>query len=200
VSTPINSNEENNTTEDTNDKKATVLSENLPKQIPYEAALLKAFDKLTSQILIFLLAYVILLIGIGVLAVEISDTFKNLLYIIPILGVGAYLWSQRRDIHNDAKKSGINVKSGWVSDEAKVTGVRTTPDAAQVPHDVDVSAAVVKDKAEVTGFVVESDDVSEKQSSDLEYMKDIFQQLSISNRRKLITDAQRLMDKQSDSD
>jgi hypothetical protein len=58
---------------------------------PYEAALNKAFDKLTSEILIFLLAYTILLIGLAVFGSGIATQFRNLLYIIPVLGVVAYV-------------------------------------------------------------------------------------------------------------
>ena len=63
-------------------------NEGLIRSVPFEPALLKAFDKLTNEILIFLLAYVILLIGLGVFADELSETLKNLLYIIPIMGAG----------------------------------------------------------------------------------------------------------------
>src|SRR5215470_16459936 len=91
---------------------------NSNRSAPFEAPLTKAFDKLTSEIFIFLLAYVILLIGLAIFGSELANTLRNLLYLIPVLGVMAYVWLQQRKIVNVAKEQGINVKAGIVGGSA----------------------------------------------------------------------------------
>jgi hypothetical protein len=164
------------------------------KSAPYEPVLLKAFDKLTNQILIFLLAYVILLIGIGVFANELSETLKNLLYIIPILGAGVFVFSQDRKISNDAKNKGINVKGGWVSEKGEVTGVRASSELESAPDNVSVFGGVVKGK--VIGYEVGNGEDDEKKPFDVGYLTEMFSQLNDTNRRKLINSAQNYLEKQ----
>src|SRR5436305_7829631 len=77
------------------------------RNAPYEVPLTKAFDKLTSQIFLFLLAYVILLIGLAVFGSNLAVTLRSLFYILPILGIAAYLWQQQRAIVKDGKDRGI---------------------------------------------------------------------------------------------
>src|SRR5437016_2686080 len=88
---------------------------------PYEVPLTRAFDKLTSQIFLFLLAYVILLIGLAVFGSQLADTLRNLFYVIPVLGVLAYVWLRQRKIVQVAKNNGIDVRAGIVSGSARVT-------------------------------------------------------------------------------
>src|SRR5688572_2568702 len=103
---------------------------------PYEALLTRAFDKLTSQIFIFLLAYVILLISLSVFSPQLTTTLRTLLYLIPALGVIAYIWLRRREIVKGAKQQGIDVKAGIVSGSARVTGARGANAAGGVPESV----------------------------------------------------------------
>src|SRR5437868_7186506 len=97
------------------------------RNAPYEVPLTKAFDKLTSQIFLFLLAYVILLIGLAVFGSSLAVTLRSLLYILPILGVGAYLWQHQRAIVKDGKDRGIDVKAGKITGQARVGGVVNAP-------------------------------------------------------------------------
>src|SRR5438876_1425239 len=85
------------------------------RNVPYEVPLTRAFDKLTSQIFIFLLAYVILLIGLAVFGSGLIVTLRSLLYILPVLGVIAYLWQQRKTIRRDGEDRGIDVKAGKIT-------------------------------------------------------------------------------------
>lgn len=165
---------------------------------PYEAPLTKAFDKLTSQIFIFLLAYVILLIGLTVFGSQLADTLRNLFYIIPVLGVIAYVWLQQRGIVKDAKEKGIDVKAGMVSDSARVFGVRGAKAGDDLPENVRVGTVLARGNAEV-GAVIYGDAESEvPQSGVLEVLTDIFKQLDRSSQIELISSAQSLLDKQGE--
>jgi hypothetical protein len=160
---------------------------------PYETVLIKAFDKLTSQVFIFLLAYLILVIGIGVLAPQLTTEVRTLLYVLPVLGIGAYLWQQQRSLASKAKHHGIDVKAGIVTGEARVTGVRADTGNANLPEDVKVAAGVASGKGRVEGVVI-GDEEPDKLASDSKYLLETFQQLDSQKRRKLIASAQRLLD------
>lgn len=167
---------------------------------PFEGALIKAFDKLTSQIFIFLLAYVILLIGLAGFGSEMAATLRNLLYIIPVLGVVAYVWLQQRQIIKQASDKGVHVRAGIVKDSAYVAGRRgpisDSPDTVTVGVGLASRGTVIgvdNSSADDTG-------VDTPQSSDAKYLMDIFQKLNESNRRKLIGSAQGMLNKQENSD
>jgi hypothetical protein len=117
--------------------------------IPYEAALGKAFDRLTSQIFIFLLAYTILLAGLAFLGSGISESIRTLLYIIPVLGVLAYGWEQKRKIAKEAADHGVRLGVLFASDRAYVGGVRGS--AGGEPQNVSLGAGVVRGDAQVVG-------------------------------------------------
>lgn len=62
-----------------------------PYHEPYMEALWETIRKIRSQILLFIIAYSILLIGIAVWGPNLVVELKTLLYILPMLGVGGYL-------------------------------------------------------------------------------------------------------------
>ena len=161
--------------------------------VPYETVLIKALDKLTSQVFIFLLAYLILVIGLAVLAPQLTVEVRTLLYVLPVLGIGAYLWQQQRAIAGQAKHHGIDVKAGLVTGEAHVTGVRAAAGSASLPEDVQVGVGLVSGKSRVEGAVIGPAEASDS-PSERQYLLDTFQQLSPPKRRKLIASAQRLLD------
>ena len=109
-------------------------SPNSNQMAPYAAVLAKAFDKLTSQVLIFLLAYVILLIGVAVFGSQLTTTMRNLLYVIPLLGVVGFVLEKRRKIVKNGREKGIDVRARKVSGSASVIGVRGA--TADVPENV----------------------------------------------------------------
>lgn len=95
--------------------------EALNANAPYEALLTKAFDKLTSEVFIFLLAYVMLLLGLAMFGSLLAGTIRNVLYILPVLGVLSYVWLQQRVMVKKAAEKGIKLKAGILKDSAQVT-------------------------------------------------------------------------------
>jgi hypothetical protein len=91
---------------------------------PYEAVLMRALDKLTSQIFIFLLAYTMLLIGLAAYGAEMAAWLRNLLYIIPVLGVSTYVLLRQRTLARKAAAHGVQVRAGIVRDSGYVAGIR----------------------------------------------------------------------------
>lgn len=166
---------------------------------PYEAALTKAFEKftsVTSEIFIFLLAYVILLIGVAVFGSKIANTLRNLLYIIPVLGVMAYVWLQQKGTVKEAQEKGIDVKAWFVRDSAQITGVRGAKPGSDLPKDVAVEVGFASGRAKIDGLVFGDKEPESPQSSSLEVLAEIFNQLNRSNQIKLISNAQRLLEKE----
>jgi hypothetical protein len=159
---------------------------------PYEVSLTKAFDKLTSQILIFLLAYVILVIGLSIFGKNLTNSFKTLLYIIPVLGVAAYLWENQKAIRREADENGIDV-SAWIVKGAEVVAVEGAKRGDSIPEKVVVKPKLVFDNAKVKGLVFGSDkpaDASEK------YLMEQYMKLDEENKGELIDYARKLIRKQ----
>lgn len=160
--------------------------------IPYEASLTKAFDKLTSQVLIFLLAYVILLIGLAAFGSDLPNTLHSLLHIIPVLGVGAYVWSQQRNIAQEAVAKGLDIKGGIIRDSAKLTGARGA--TGQIPENIKLDVGYASGHAEVTG--VDYGGFEEPRGNLAQAMSDIYKELDQSSQVKLLGNAQRLLETQ----
>jgi hypothetical protein len=160
---------------------------------PYETVLIKAFDKLTSQIFIFLLAYLILVIGMAVLAPQLTTQVRTLLNLLPVLGIGAYAWQKRKSIAGEARRHGIDVKAGIVTGGAQVIGVQSASASASVPKDVSVGAGLASGQSRVAGVVLGQEE-SSNNAADARYLLETFQQLDRQKRRKLISSAQKLLD------
>jgi hypothetical protein len=167
------------------------------RNAPYEVPLTKAFDKLTSQIFLFLLAYVILLIGLAVFGSSLVATLRNLLYILPVLGVIAYLWQQQRAIAKDGKGRGIDVKAGKVTGDARVGAIFNAPGGVDTSSNIGVRVRDARDRARVVGVEFGSGNES---NDEMNYLVRLFQQLSKQDQRKLIASAQTMLDKQEPSD
>lgn len=158
-------------------------------KLPYETALNKAFDKLTSEIFVFLLAYMILVIALVTLRASIPDGVRALLYVIPILGVTGYAWLRKRTVIREPQAGGVSVKALFVKD-AYVGGVRGVGPASDAGA-VDVSVGV----AAGGGTVVGVDRGNE--ADDLRYLSSIFHQLTDSHRRQLIMSASQMLERQN---
>src|SRR5215471_467913 len=152
--------------------------------LPYEVALNKALDKLTSEILIFLLAYMILVIALVTLRGSIPEGLRVLLYVIPILGILGYAWLRKRTVIREPRAGGVSVNALFVKD-AYVGGVRGGRSGESGPVDVSVGIATGR------GAVVGVDETNA--SDDLKYLQGIFHQLTESHRRQLITSASQLL-------
>lgn len=164
---------------------------------PYAVVLAKAFDKLTSQVLIFLLAYVILLIGLAVFGSQLATTFRHLLYVIPLLGVAAFLFDQRHRIVKEGREKGVDVKARRVSGSASVIGVRGA--TGDLPDNVTLKVGHASDRAVVHGVEyagATARDDGQPEGSDARFLVETFQQLNKTNRRELIVSAQRMLGKQ----
>lgn len=159
----------------------------VPRNAPYEVPLTKAFDKLTSQIFLFLLAYLILLIGLAVFGSSLVVTLRSLLYILPILGVVAYLWQQQRTIVKDGKDRGIDVKAGKVTGNARVGAIFNAPKDVDTSSNIGVYVKSASERAQIGGIEF-GDETS--------YITQIFQQLSQQNQRKLIDSAHGMLNQQ----
>jgi len=157
--------------------------------LPYEVALNKALDKLTSEILIFLLAYMILVIALVVLRGSIPEGLRVLLYVIPILGISGYAWLRKRTVIREPRSGGVSVKALFVKD-AYVGGVRGVGRGGEAGA-VDVSVGIATSRGTVIGV----DQTST--ADDLKYLQSIFDQLTESHRRQVITSASQLLDRQN---
>jgi len=163
---------------------------------PYEVPLTKAFDKLTSEIFLFLLAYVILLIGLAVFGSSLIVPLRTLLYIVPILGVAAYLWQQQGTIVKDGKNQGIDVKAGKVLDDAHVSGVINASREGAIPSNVKVRVKKASGRARVSGAEYADGNASDNKTGNT---LQVFQQLSSQNQMELIKHAQEMLSQQEDS-
>lgn len=147
--------------------------------VPYETALAKAFDKLTSEIFVFLLAYMILIIGLATLGQGIPDGLRGLLYIIPILGILAYGWSRKRTVTQDPGASGINVRAIFVKD-GYVGGIRGSANSA--PNNVDVSGGFITGGGTVIGV----DQPSQQTGQTAQFLVSIFDGLDENDQDEII--------------
>lgn len=158
--------------------------------LPYQVALNKAFDKLTSEVLIFLLAYTILVVAVLFLREHIPHTFAILLYLIPLLGILAYGWLRKKTIVRDPAAAGIRVRALLVGGKGQVFGVKG-PGSVQGEHGhVNVAAGVVRGDGQVVGI-----DQSPKLSGGAQHLLEIFDRLDEEGRAKLVASALRLLEK-----
>ena len=109
---------------------------------PYADALNLAFKKLTSEVFIFLLAYVILLIGMGVFAQQAEKSTRYLLYAIPVVGIAGELLLRKGPIVRKAGEEAarqVRVKAGRTTRGSKVIGA-SAPSGKDLPESIEVAA------------------------------------------------------------
>jgi hypothetical protein len=162
---------------------------------PYEATLNTALNKLTNEIFIFLLAYLMLLIGLSVFGSSLVAELRTLLYIIPILGVMAYVRLRRRNLSQKEHRYNVQVRSGIAAEESYVGGERDPtqggPGRTRVTSLFARRSTVIgRDVGGQTGGSTEASPAVNAQ-----YLLNIFQQLDQANQRRLISSAQSLLDK-----
>jgi hypothetical protein len=148
-------------------------------KLPYEAVLAKTVDKLTNEFLLFLIGYCILLIGAEYLTPHLFSRLKLLFYVLPVLGIVAYLYSKRSGLK---QKLEVEVRA-LVADRARIIGI--TGDASDLQGSVDVKAGVATRGAEVIGV----DQAGGKQASDEAYLLDVFRRLDNVGRTEVINAA-----------
>jgi hypothetical protein len=155
---------------------------------PYEGALNIALNKLTSEVLLFLLAYTILLIGMAVFGSGLPSELRTLLYVIPILGVVAYVWLQKRTIEKRAEDGNVRVGSAVARKGAEVIGVRGP---GQEQGDTTVESLFASDSRVIGRDYGRADDqsASAADSADVQYLVEIFQKLEEVGQNELMTKA-----------
>ena len=155
---------------------------------PYEGALNIALNKLTSEVLLFLLAYTILLIGMAVFGSGLPTELRTLLYVIPILGVVAYVWLQKRTVEKRATAGNVRVESAIARKGAEVIGERGS---GQERGNTTVGSLFASDSRiigrEYGG--AESQSVSATDAADVRYLVEIFQKLKEASRNELMANA-----------
>ena len=156
---------------------------------PYEGVLLRAFDKLTSEVFVFLLAYLILVIGFAVFSPGLVTPLRTLIYILPILGIAGYLWIKSGRVTKRAEDSGVQVWSGVATGSARVTGVRGG--IGSLLGRVKVRSGFAGGDARVVGVDVGSE--AEGRGAQEEYLLELFRKLNASDRLKLVSEASRIL-------
>lgn len=160
---------------------------------PYEAVLMRALEKLTSQIFIFLLAYTMLLIGLAVAGTEMTAWLRNLLYIIPILGVLSHVLLQQRRVARKAAAHGVQVRAGIVKDSGYVAGIRGI--AQGFLDNVRVGAGWVSGEAQVIGVDEPRGLATETEApkgSEVQYLLSLYQELGEQDRSSLVAYAMQM--------
>ena len=165
---------------------------------PYEGALNIALNKLTSEVLIFLLAYTILLIGIAVFGSGLAAELRTLLYVIPILGVVAYAWLQKRQILKRATAGNVRVGSTVARRGAEVIGIRGP---GQEQGNTTVDSLFASDSRVIGRDYgrADSQSTSAVDAADVRYLVEIFQKLDEAGRNELMTNALEIRKKHGQS-
>jgi hypothetical protein len=158
---------------------------------PYASALNTALRKLTNEVLVFLIAYTILLIGLATLGTALATELRTLLYVIPVLGVLAYMWQQKRKVTRHARDAGVDVRSGVALDGARVVGVRGAPSGDT--SSVSVASGMASGGANVIGV----DAPGASGTADLTYLTTLFEQMGPVERRKLVEAAHELLSRRA---
>jgi hypothetical protein len=148
-----------------------------------------ALRRLTSEVLIFVLAYAALVGGMATLGGGTRPEYR-LLYVLPLVGIAAHVWLSRQRIRKTLAGEGVRVRAVAAGREAYVAGVRggTAPSGGAV----DVTAGFAAGGARVIGVDARGD----SDAADARYLMEIFAQLRDGDRRALIRTAGDLLDAQ----
>lgn len=160
-----------------------------PGAMPYEHLLVRAFDKLSSEIFVFLLAYVMVLIGFAVVAPAVSASFSLLLHVLPIVGVAAYVWLRSAGLAKQATANGVDIWSGIAIGSARVTGVAGA--VARTLGRVKVRSVLAAGSARVTA--VDAGGNGEADGNEERYLLDQFRKLDETARRAVVDEVHRLL-------
>jgi hypothetical protein len=160
---------------------------------PYEAVVNTAVKKLTDEILLFLLAYTILLIGVALFGSNLTATMRTLLYLIPLLGVAAHVWMRRPGAGRAAGRH-VRVRSAIAAGRSYVGGERGT---GQGSGGTDVGSLFAGGGSTVVGRDAGGRDADEAPATArTEYLLDLFRQLDTPGQMKLVESAQTLLEQQ----
>jgi hypothetical protein len=175
---------------------STTAGASKPGGMPYEHVIMRAFDKLTSEIFIFLLAYVALVIGFAWLAPAMSRSLVVLLHVLPVVGIAAYVWQQSAGLARQATENGVDVWSGVATGSARVTGISGA--VARTLGRVKVRSTLASGNARVTGVATGTG--GDADSTDEIFLLDKFRKLDESSRQAVIREVMRRLDQRSTRD
>lgn len=178
---------------DNNLENTTKGKNSLSTSAPYENVLNTAFSKLTSEILVFLLAYMILLVVLVWIGPTLGTPLLGLFYVIPVLGIIFYVWVKRQRIVAMPQDSrDVTVKVRKAEGESSVVGERGVfPTTA---GSTVVTAGHVRDQARVEGRAINN-----TTDASAQLLIPLFEKLDQRNQWKLISNAQSMLNKQEDS-
>ena len=172
----------------------------IQSRVPYEEALVRAFDKLTSQVLVFLLGWGIILIILATIKPDISIQLLASIYFLSALGVAVYVWQEKRSVvgQGNNRRKRVRVRAGRAEGSTYVSGTRGA--IPMSPDDIDVRLGRGKDNARVIGLdagEIDSVDSKFSRSNQENYLIELFRQLEASDRRELVRVADDLLKKDS---
>jgi hypothetical protein len=155
---------------------------------PLIDALGKAVAKLTSQIFIFLIAYLILAAFLTLSTSQIPAEIRIALLVIPILGLLVYASLKRRKILTQTRDLDVQVRAGIATGAATVAGVRgAAPDSLRsVKADVGYAGG----RATVVG--VDNPASAASPEADAAFLLQMFQKLAPKDRLELMNVANRI--------
>jgi len=130
---------------------------------------------------ISLLAYMILLIGRAALGSEIPPELRTLLYLIPVLGVAAYVWMKRWRVTRSTQRD-VDVRAGVTTGGATVLG--ESGPLSDRPGRTEVRNGYAGSGLTVAGRMV-SDSSNEDPKISQDFI-DTYRKLSLENRIKLL--------------
>jgi hypothetical protein len=147
-----------------------------PSVLPIEL-LSQALQRLTSEVLIYLLAYAVLVVSLAIWGGSVNSATRNILYILPPLGVVAYLYEQRRRVKS-RRAPRVIVSALFTGRSGIVAGMR----GAWFPADVRVKGFFTTGK--VVG--VEVGQQAGSTAADITYLTALFDKLDNKGRQKVI--------------
>ena len=147
-----------------------------PSALPIEF-LSQALQRLTSEVLIYLLAYAVLVASLIIWGGPVNPALRNVLYILPPLGVAAYLYQQRRRVKSN-RLPRVAVSALFTGRKGSVIGI----DGTGWRGDVDVKAGIAK--GEVAGVKVGQR--TELPPADIAYLTALFNKLDNKGQQEVI--------------
>lgn len=147
-----------------------------PSALPIEF-LSQALQRLTSEVLIYLLAYAVLVASLIIWGKPVNPALRNILYILPPLGVAAYLYQQRRRVKS-SRPPRVAVTSLFTGRQGSVIGI----DGTGWQGDVKVKAGIAKGK--VAGVKVGQR--TESPPADIAYLTVLFNKLDNKGQQEVI--------------
>jgi len=96
----------------TDDPSSSLLEPGPGAKQPFGDIAARALSKLTSEILVFLLAYTALVFGLALAAPNMVSGLGSLIHLVPLLGVVGYAMFRQKEVAKDAAQHGINIATG----------------------------------------------------------------------------------------